>query len=306
VALTRVTVASNYLRYQGIVYNKGDIVDFVDDPDTLGKWIAAGWVTQGFTQRSFDDEKYDCALVPTSIASTNLTGKYFNMTNSSWAEFHLIFGPLVTTGTVQIEVLQAKDVVGTSAATLAKTTTITNATEITHVAAIKTITLATFAAGATITITAYRKNSATATPLYPKTYTAQAGATDVTNRLFQVVAVDATDAGELVKCLNDSSQGTPEIFWTSAAGVVTGQAVDDSTTFTITCSVDDATDVRAEPQGQLIVRIDNNALSSGYNWVAAKVTTTATVVCAVSLTRHGSAFSPNIQQTDLEPVSIIS
>jgi hypothetical protein len=298
-------IAVKATRYNGTEYAPGDIIDFLaDDASLLGVWIQKGLVTQGFTQRATDDEKRDCALVPTSLASTNLTGPYFNMANCTFAEFFCVYGPLVTTGTVQIEILQATDIVGTSSAQLAKTVTITNATEITHVAAIKTITLATLAAGTTVTVTAYKKNSATA--LYARTYTSQAGATDVTQRLFQVVGVDATDAGELVKCLNDSAQGTTGIYWVSSAGKCTGQANDDQTTFTITCSVDDGTDVRTEPQGQLIVRIDKNALTSGYNWVAAKVTTTATVVCSVTLTRHGPGFSPNIQQTDLTPVSIVS
>jgi hypothetical protein len=228
------------------------------------------------------------------------------MVGVDYAEFVCQYGPVVTTGTVQLEVLQATSVVGAGAATLTKATVITNATEITHVAAVKTITLATLAAGTTVTITPYKKNSTTATPLYPKVYTAQAGATDVTQGLFQVVAVDATDAGELVKCLNDPTRGTPEIFWTSAAGVVTGQAIDDQTTFTITCSVDDATDVRAQPQGQIIVQIDKNALSAGFTWLAAKVTTTATIVCAVTLVRHAGKFSPNAQQTDIVPSSILN
>jgi hypothetical protein len=304
-ALVRCTVVKP-LKYNGVWYNVGEILDFVDDPSLLGKWIVKGQVTQGYTQRMSDDEKTDCALVPTSLVTTNLTGPYFNMTAATWAEFYLVYGPLVTTGTVQIDILQAVDVIGTSAAILAKTTTITNATEITHVAAMKKITLATFAAAATITVTAYAKNAAAVAPNYPVTYTAQAGATNIPLRQFQVVGVDATDAGELLKCLNDPTYGTIGIYWTNVAGVCTGQAIDDSLTFTITCSVDDATDVRTQPQGMLIVRVDKAALTAGYNYIAAKVTTTATVVCAVVLTRHGPGFSPNAQQTDITPVSIIS
>jgi hypothetical protein len=303
VALIRAQVVKS-MPYNGVNYMPGDIIDFLDDPSLLGKWVAAGLVTVGPTQRVSDDEKTDVALVPTSLASTNLTGLYFNMTNCTWAEFFLIYGPVVTTGTVRIDILQATDVIGTSSAILAKTTTITNATEVTHVASIKTITLATFAAAATITITAYKKNSTVAA--YANTYTAQAGATSIPLRQFQVVGVDATDAGELLKCLNDSTFGTAGIYWTNVAGVCTGQAIDDSTTFTITCSIDDGTDVRTQPQGMLIVRVDKNALTAGYNWVAAKVTTTATIVCAVVMTRHGTGFSPNMQQTDLAPVSIVS
>ncbi len=301
-ALVRV-VAVKAISYRGFEYAPGDIIDFLDDTSLLGQWVAAGLCTVGSTQRSTDDQKYDCALVPTSLASTNLTGQYFNMANTTWAEFICIYGPLATTGTVKLEVLQAKDVIGTGAAALPTATLTTNATEITHVAAVKKITLATFVNAATITITAYRKNSATA--LYSYTYTADAAATVIASRQFSIAGTDTQDAVELLSCLNDATYGTPGIYWTAVAGACTGQAIDDQITFTITCSVDNATDVRTEPQGSLIVRVDKNALTAGYNWVAAKVTTAAgTVVVAVVLARHGPGFSPNIQQTDLAPIAI--
>jgi len=306
VALVRCSVAANYLRYNGIVYNKADIIDFVDDPETLGRWLVAGLVTQEFTAREDDNHKYDVALVPTSLASTNLTGPYYTMAAADRAVFVCDYGPVVTTGTVNLEVFQAKNVAGLSAVAILNASAITNATEVTHVAAVKNITLATMVSGTTVTITAYKRNSTTAIPLYPKIYTA-GGATDVTTRTFQVGAGDTADAAQLVVCLNDVTYGTPEIFWASAAGVVTGQVIDDLSTFTITCSVDDATDVRTQPQGKIIVEVDRNAITwaSGFGWVAAKVTTTATIVCGVTLIRVGAAFSPNAQQTDVVPVSII-
>lgn len=304
-SIVRVT-ASKPLLYQGIPYNTGEIIDFVDDAQTLGRWVQDGLCTIGFTGRTSDDEKFDVGLVPTSLASTNATGKYYSMVGVDRAEFICQYGPVVTTGTVRIEILQATTVAGTGSAAIAKADTITNATEVTHVAAVKQITLATFAAGATITITAYKKNGTVVVPNYPMVFTAQAGATDVTLRLFQVVGVDATDAAQLVVCLNDLTYGTTGIFWSATLGVVTGQAVDDLTTFTITCSVDNATDVRTQPQGQMIVEVDRNALSSGFNWLAVKVTTTATIVCAVMLVRHSSRFTPNGQQTDIVPTCIIT
>ena len=304
-ALVRITLLKPAL-YQGVWYNTGDVVDFVDDAQTLGRWVMAGICTQGFTARESDNHKYDVGMVPTSLASTNLTGRYYSMVGVDRAVFICQYGPVVTTGTVQMEILQATDVIGTGAATITKGTVITNATEITHVAAVKVITLATLAAGTTVTITVYKKNATTAAKNYPMIFTSQAGATNVALRQFQVVGVDATDAAQLVVCLNDPTYGTPEIFWVAAAGAVTGQAIDDSTTFTITCSVDDATDVRTQPQGQIIIGIDRNAMAAGSNWLAAKVTTTATIVCGVTLLRMGSRFLPNAQQTDIVRQSIVN
>jgi hypothetical protein len=303
-ALIRVVVVKPIF-YRGVQYPVGDIIDFVDDPSLLGQWVATGMCTVGFTSRVTDDQKFDVGLVPTSIASSNLTGLYFSMVGVDRAVFVCQYGPLATTGTVSLQILQGQDVVGTGSAVLAKAVATTGATEITHVAACKTLTFATLVAGTTVTVTAYKKNSATA--LYSILYTAQAGATNIPLRQFQVLNVsDTTDAGELLKCLNDATYGTLGIYWTNSSGKLTGQATDDSTTFTITCSVDNATDVRAEPQGQLIVEVDSAAMSVGFGWLAAKVTTTATVVCGVTLVRHASRFSPNAQQTDITPVSIIS
>ena len=301
--LTRVISAKDTpLNYRGVQYALGDIIDFVDDADLLGRMVAAGQVTVSNQQRVTDDVKIDVGMVPISLASTNLTGKYYSMANADRAVFVCQYGPLVTTGTVKLEVFQASDVIGTSAALVVGASAITNATEITHVAAVKQITLSTFLATVTITITAYKKNSSTVAPGYPLVYTAHATTTTIASRQFSIAGTDTQDAVELLSCLNDPTYGTPGIYWTSSAGVVIGQAVDDMTTFTITCSADNASDVRTEPQGQLIVEVDT--LRAPLGWVAAKVTTTATVLCAVMLIRHGSKFSPNAQQTDILTVSV--
>jgi hypothetical protein len=253
----------------------------------------------GTKQRVIDDIKIDNALAPISLVSTNATSPYFNMARTERACFVCTYAQLATTGTVKLEVFRAADIIGTSTVLIATATQTTGATEITHLAAIKKITLATFIATATITVVAYYNNAA----FYSLTYTAHATTTTIASRQFSIAGADTADAVEFCKCANDASYGTPGIYWFNTAGAITGQALDENITFTITCSVDDGTDTRVVPQGYLIVEVDKTTVSSALNWVAAKVTTTATVVCGVTLLRH-MRYSPNVQQSDMVPVSV--
>jgi hypothetical protein len=255
----------------------------------------------GSKQRIIDEVKFDVGLVPQSLASTNATGYYNGMQLWNKAAFICQYGPLATTGTVKLEVFQAKDLIGTSGALITSASAITNATEITHVAAVKQITLATFIATATITVTAYI-NQVAQTGI---TYTAHATTTTIASRQFSISGSDTADAVEFCKCANDAGYGTPGIYWWPTAGAIHGQATDPWTTFTITCSVDDGTDTRLEPFGQLIVEVDRSAMSwsTGFYYLAPKVTTTATVLCGVTMVRKGRYSAP-VQQTDIAPVAI--
>ena len=255
----------------------------------------------GTKQRVIDEVKIDVGLVPQSLASTNATGLYFPMWRWNRACFACQYGPVATTGTVKLEVFQAKTIIGGSTALIATATVTTGATEITHLSACKQITLATFIAASTITVTPYY-NGVAQTAV---TFTAHATTTTIASRQFSISGTDTADAIEFCKCANDAQYGTPGIYWWPTAGAIIGQAIDDQTTFTITCSVDDGTDTRIEPQGQLIVEVDRSAITwaSSFAYVAAKVTTTATIVCGVTLIRKGR-FSPAIQNTDLVPVAV--
>jgi hypothetical protein len=253
-------------------------------------------------QRIIDEVKMDCALVPQSLAATNATGPYFPMYLWNKAAFLCNYGPMGTTATVKLEVFQAKDINATGAVLITSASAITNATEVTHVSACKQITLATFIATATITITPYI-NQVAQTAI---TYTAHATTTTIASRQFSISGADTADATEFLKCVNDAQYGTPGITWIQAAGVCIGYATDPWTTFTITCSVDNATDVRIVPQGMLLVEVDRSALSwsTGFYWLAAKVTTAVgTIVCGVTLLRKGRYSAP-VQQTDIAPVAI--
>jgi hypothetical protein len=255
----------------------------------------------GTKSRIIDEVKFDVGLVPQSLASTNATGYYQPMYYWNKACFVCQYGPVATTGTVKLEVFQAKDIIGTSGAVIASASAITNATEITHVSAQKQITLTSFIATATITVTPY-VNQVAQTGI---TFTAHATTTTIASRQFSISGSDTADAVEFCKCANDPQYGTPGIYWWPTAGAVHGQAIDPWTTFTITCSVDDSTDTRIEPMGQLIVEVDRSAMTwaSGFYFLAPKVTTTATILCGVTLVRKGR-FSAPVQQSDIAPVAI--
>ena len=254
----------------------------------------------GTKQRVIDDVKFDCALVPTQLAATNATGPYFSTARMERACFVCTYGPMGTTATVKLEVFGASDYIGTGTTLIAGATATTNATEITHIAAMKKITLATFIATATITVTPYY-NKVVGTAV---TFTAHATVTTKSLRQFSISGADTADAVEFCACANDATYGTPGIYWYNTAGAITGQAIDDYTTFTITCSVDDATDTRIVPQGFLIVEVDKASVLATLPYIAAKVTTVVgTIVCACVLVRHGR-YSPNVQQSDIAPVSV--
>ena len=165
----------------------------------------------GTKQRVIDDVKIDNAIGPISIASTTAIGPYFNMARTARACFVCTYAQLATTGTVKLEVFRAADIIGTSTVLIATATQITNATEITHYAAFKKITLATFIATSTITVTALYNNAA----YYAVTFTAHATTTTIASRQFNIGGADTVDAVEFCKCANDATYGTPGIYCTT-------------------------------------------------------------------------------------------
>ncbi len=249
--------------------------------------------------RVLDFVKFDPALVPTSLASTNATGRYFPMKGWRRACFVCQFASCDTDGTVTLEVFQGKTHLGTSGALIASASAALVALT---GARVVNITLATFLAGQTVTITPYI-NGVAQTALV---YTAHATVTTVASREFKIDGDDTADAVALCVCLNDATYGVPGCYASNAAGVVTIKAIDDITTIKIASNPDDGTGVKTIVEGELIVEVDASKMTwaSSFDHVAAKVTTAnATVLCAVTLARHGR-FNP-VQQTAIAPVSVI-
>jgi hypothetical protein len=248
--------------------------------------------------RILDITKVDPALVPTSLASTNATGRYFPMRGWKHACFVCTFASMAAAGTVTLEVFQGKTHLGTSGALIAGATAV-NA--LLTGARVVVITLATFLATGTITITRYI-NGVAQTALV---FTAHATVTTVASRQFSISGSDTADAVELCTCLNDATYGVPGCYASSVAGAVTIKAIDDITTIKIASAPDDATSVKTMEESQLVVEVDAAAMTwaSDFDHVAAKVTTAgATVLCAVTLLRTGR-FNP-VHQSVIAPVSV--
>ncbi len=248
--------------------------------------------------RVIDRVKFDTALVPQSINNTNVTGHYFSMNRWKHAAFHCQFGACAANGFVKLEVFQGKTRAGTSGAAI--TNAVATSALLTGGSVMK-VTLATFLATGTITVTPYINGTAQTALVFTST----AGATDVTTRTFKCAVSDTADGDALVVCLNDPTYGVPGFFAVNAAGVVTLYAIDDRSTVKLASAPDNATDVKAIVEGQLLVEVDASAMTwaSGFDHLAAKVTVdTATVVCAVSLARFGR-WNP-VQQAAVAAVSV--
>jgi hypothetical protein len=251
--------------------------------------------------RLLDQVKVDCAVAPQSLASTASTiAMYYPMKNWQRALAVGNHGPIATTGTVNMEVYQAKDMIGTTSTLIAGATTTTLGTT-TKRGAIVSVTLATFLAAGTITITPYIDGTAQTSYVF----TAHATTTTLATRNFSIVGTDTADALELLTCINDATYGVPGCFAIQAAGVVTLYPTDDKTTFHIASVVDDGTSLKIVPQGTLLIEVDRSAITwaSGFTHIGVKMTTAAgTILCGATLVRIGR-WSPT-QQCDTAKVAV--
>jgi hypothetical protein len=251
--------------------------------------------------RLLDQVKVDCAVAPQSLASTaSVIASYFPMKNWSRALVVGTHGPIATTGTVNLEVYQAKDVIGTSSVLIAGATSTTLGTT-TKRGAIVSITLATFLATQTVTITPYVDGVA-GTALV---FTAHATVTTLASRQFSISGTDTADALELLTIINDATYGVPGCWAIQAAGVVTLYPTDDKTTFMVASAPDDGTGLKLVPQGELLIEVDRTALTwaSGFKYIGVKMTTAAgTILCGATLIRIGR-WSPT-QQCDTAKVAV--
>lgn len=219
-------------------------------------------------------EKLDIALKPQALNNTNATGRYFGMQMFRKAIFWLLGGAMAATKTTKIELLQAKDAAGTGAkAITGAEATITANIAVTEV----TLTCATVLATQAVTINGL-------------VFTAAASA-DLPNRVFAVGANDTECAASLVLAINHATAGVPGITASSALGVVTLKATNPGEA-TITIADPAATITPATTEAQAYVEIDAGSLdlAGGFEYVAAKVTTTATSVVAVNVVRGDGRF----------------
>jgi hypothetical protein len=226
--------------------------------------------------------KLAVGLVPQALNNTNVTGRYFHM--GMWRRLLavLMVGAMAATKTTKIELLQATDAAGTGAkgipsdAGQVATATVTANVSVTAA----TLTCATVLAAQAVTINGL-------------TFTAAAAA-DLPNRKFAVGANDTECAASLVLAINHAAAGVPGVKATSALGVVTLVATDPGETV-ITIADPAATITPATTEAQAYVELDGAQLdtANGFEYVAAKVTTTANSVVGVGFIRGEGRYSPD-------------
>jgi hypothetical protein len=233
--------------------------------------------------------KLDVGLAPQALNNTAATGRYYHMAHWRRVLAVLTGGAMAAGKTTKIELVQAKDVAGTGSKgvpTDAGQTAIATVTANTKVTA-ATLTCATVLATEAVTINGLKFVAA-----------AQA---DLPNRVFTVGVDDTTCAASLVLAINHATAGVPGLKATSALGVVTLIATDPGeTTITITDPAAN-TITPATTQAIAYVELDVAQLDKGFDFVAAKVTTSANSVVGVTLVRGEGRFSP-VQQVGASAV----
>jgi hypothetical protein len=215
--------------------------------------------------------KVDMGLVPQALNNTNKTGRYFRMDMFRKAMFWLLGGAMAATKTTKIEILQATDSDGTGAKAVTDAdATITANTAVTSAS----LTVATVLATEAVTVNGV-------------VFTA-AAAEDLPNHVFTVGANDTACAASLVKAINAAGLG---ITATSALGAVTLVA-EDGVTITIEDAAATITAATVEAQGYVEVDVSSLDIAGGFEYLAAKVTTTANSVVSVTLVRGDGRFEP--------------
>ncbi|MEN6325795.1 MAG: hypothetical protein ABFD18_06275 [Syntrophomonas sp.] len=232
-------------------------------------------------KRLNEELKIDIGLVAQALNNSNVTGRYYDVSNYRKVLAVLNAGAMADTKTTKVEILQAKDAAGTDAKGIPSTAdqdvvaTITANTLVTTA----TLTLATVLAGDKVTINGL-------------VFTAAAAA-DLPNRVFAQAGDDTADAASLVSAINHATAGVPGITATSALGVVTLVA-DDPGEILITITDAAATITPATTQAIAYVEVDVAQMdtNNGFTHLAVKVTTTANTVVSADLLRGDARFTP--------------
>lgn len=233
-------------------------------------------------------DKVDVGLVPQTLNNTNATGKYYRMNMDRKAMAVITVGAMAAGKTAVIELLQATNVAGSNAKGLPSTAgQAAKATiEANKGVIIATLTIATAVASNAITING-------------QTYTAIANGATASGRQWPIGAggtADADSAASLAAIINDVLFGVAGVTASAAGGVITLTATEPGTA-TITIADAAATITPATVQALAYVEVDAAQLDTknGFEYIAAKVTTTANTVASVVLIRGDSRFEPTQQ-----------
>lgn len=237
------------------------------------------------SKKLIDRNKIDIGLVGQSLASTNATGKYYDMQNYRRILATLIGGALAAGGSAKIELLQATDAAGTGAKGIPTTADQTSATAAANTLVTKaTLVLATVLNGDIVKINGL-------------TFTAHTDTTTKSARQFSISGNDAADATALASCINDATYGVPGVTASVNSATITLVATNPGEKL-ITIADAAATITAATTEYLAYVEADVSQLdiANDFRYVAVKVTTTsATSICAVLMERGEGRFAPDQQ-----------
>lgn len=220
--------------------------------------------------------KFDVALVGQSINNTNVTGRYFAMTEAAKATVVLIGGALASTKKTKVEILQATDEAGTSAkAVTSASAEVTAPTKCTEV----TLALSNVLAADAVTINGL-------------VFTAHANTTTKSTRNFKIDGTDSADGDELAACINDATYGVPNVTAVNASGTITLRSKDGVTPITIASPASTITAAATKYISYVSFNAADLDTANGFKYVAAKVTTDGTSIISVLLIRGGMRHSP--------------
>ena len=224
--------------------------------------------------RSYENLRIDMGLVPQSLASTNATGKYFNMKEFRSALAVLTAGNIAAGGSAAIQIMEAK----TEAAGSAQALTSRVATIAANVAVAKmTIAFVGGTTGDTLTITVNGVS---------KTYTG-AGSADIANGVWDDSGDDDSDAASILLCINHTTNGVVGVTATCTGNDITLVADDGYYIDSVAETGSFTTFLTLEAVAY--VWLDGLDLTDEFTWIACKATTASnTGICGVTLLRGKS------------------
>lgn len=221
--------------------------------------------------------RIDAGLPPQALNNTNVTGVHFPMKHANELLAVLTVGAMAATKTAKLELYQATNAAGTGSELIAAKAATATANVLANKA---TLTLATMIAGDTVTINGL-------------VFTGHATVTDVTLRQFSVATSDTATAVQLAICINDATYGVAGVTAVAAVAVVTLTSTEPGETMlTITTSGATVTIATVEAVISVALLAEEMKINTAFTHVAAKVTTTANTVVAVTFIRNGCRFAP--------------
>jgi hypothetical protein len=215
------------------------------------------------------------ALVPQTITNTNVTGLYHNVRDFHRICMYLQVGAMAASKTVTLEIFQGIGRTGASGALIAGASAVVAANVLVSKA---TITTNTVQAADYVEVNGLR-------------FTAHGSVTDVSIRQFSCATGNNETAAQLAICLNDPIYGVPGLTASAASAVVTLVSTEPGETL-ISTVTSGATLVLATLEASAYVECENLDLTAGFGYVAAKVTSTATGICSVTLLREARTQPP--------------